>query len=45
MSVSKHTVRRRRDEAGLGSYIAAEKPGLRPKNIAERLEWANKYKD
>ena len=43
-SVSEHTVRRRRDEAGLGSYIAAEKPGLWPKNIAERLEWANKYK-
>ena len=44
-SVSEHTVRRRWDDAGLGSYIVAEKPGLRPKNIAERLEWANKYKD
>jgi len=29
---------------GLGSYIAAKKPGLRIENIAKRLEWAEKYK-
>ena len=44
-SVSEHTVCRWWDEAGLGSYIVVEKPGLWSKNIAERLEWAKKYKD
>jgi hypothetical protein len=43
--ISRWTVARRRSEAELGSYIAAEKPGLRPENVAARLEWANKYKD
>jgi len=43
--VSEATIRRRRSEAGLGSYIAAEKPGLRAENVAERLEWAMKHKD
>ena len=43
--VSEATIRRRRSEVGLGSYIAAEKPGLRAENVAERLEWAMKHKD
>ena len=43
--ISRWTVARRRSEAELSSYIAAEKPGLQPENIAARLEWANKYKD
>jgi hypothetical protein len=45
LPISENTVRRRRSEAGLGSYIAAEKPGLRAENVAKRLEWALKYKD
>ena len=44
-TVSERTVRRRRSESGLGSYIAAEKPGLRPENVTERLKWALRYKD
>jgi hypothetical protein len=36
--MSEATVRRRCSEAGLGSYIAAEKPGLRVENVAKRLE-------
>lgn len=43
--ISMATLRRRRSEAGLGSYVAAEKPALRPENIAKRLEWAIKYKN
>ena len=34
-----------RSEAGLGSYIAAEKPGLHPEKIAKRLEWAERHKN
>jgi len=45
LPISENTIRRRRSEAGLGSYIAAEKPGLRAENITKRLEWALKYKD
>jgi len=45
LPISETTVRRRRSEASLGSYIAAEKPGLRAENIVARLEWAMKYKD
>jgi hypothetical protein len=45
LPVSKWTIARRRSEKGLGSYIAATKPGLKAENIAKRLEWANKYKD
>ena len=45
LGISERTVRRRRSEAGLGSYIVAEKPGLRVENMAKRLEWAMKYKD
>src|SRR5579859_2433275 len=40
--VSETTIRRWRSEAGLGSYIAAEKPGLHVENVAKRLEWAEK---
>jgi len=25
---------------GLGSYIAAKEPGLRPENVESRLRWA-----
>ena len=39
------TLCRRRSEAGLGSYIAAEKPGLSAENVRKRLDWAIKYKD
>ena len=42
---SGHMVRRHRSEAGLGSYVVAEKPGLHPENVAARLEWALHYKD
>ena len=45
LPISERTVRRRRSEAGLGSYIAAEKPGLRHENVVKRLEWAMRYKD
>jgi hypothetical protein len=45
LNISETTLRRRRSEAGLGSYVAAEKPGLRVENVAKRLEWALKYKD
>jgi hypothetical protein len=45
VDISEKTLRRRRSEAGLGSYIAAEKPGLRDNNVAKRLEWAMRYKD
>jgi hypothetical protein len=45
LPISERTVRRRRSDAGLGSYIAAEKPALQAENVAKRLEWALKYKD
>lgn len=45
LPISETTIRRRRSESGLGSYVAAEKPGLRIENIAKRLEWARQYKD
>jgi hypothetical protein len=38
LPISRWTVARRRDSAGLGSYIAAQKPGLRPENVEKRLE-------
>ena len=44
-NISESTLQRRRSEAGLNSYIAAVKPGLRPENVAARLEWALRYKD
>ncbi len=43
--VSRQTIARRRDEADLGSYIAVQKPGLRPENIKARLEWALRYQN
>jgi hypothetical protein len=43
--ISKATLSRRRSEVGLGSYVAAEKPGLRKENVIKRFEWAMKYKD
>jgi transposase len=45
LPISETTVRRRRSEAGLGSYIAVAKPGLRKENVVKRLEWAMRYKD
>ena len=45
LPVSQWTVARRRSEIGLGSYIAANKPGLRDVNVEKRLEWAMKYKN
>jgi len=39
------TLWRWRSEAGLGSYIAAEKPGLSKEQLASRLQWAVWYKD
>jgi hypothetical protein len=43
--ISERTVRRRRSEAGLGSYIAVEKPALTAENVRKRLDWAIKHKD
>jgi hypothetical protein len=45
LPISERTVRRRRSEAGLGSYVATEKPGLSSQNVAKRLAWAERYKD
>jgi DDE superfamily endonuclease/Transposase len=45
LPISKSTLARRRSEAGLGSYVAAEKPGLRAENVAKRLQWALDHKD
>ena len=43
--ISVSTVRRRRLEAGLNSYVAAVKPGLRVENVKARLQWGLRYKD
>jgi len=43
--ISEKTLRYRRSEADLKSYIAAVKPGLQSVNVTVRLEWALKYKD
>ena len=43
--ISESTVRRRHSEAGLNSYVAAVKPGLRVENVKARLQWGLKYKD
>jgi Transposase len=45
LPISCWTVARRRSEKGMGSFIAAQKPGLRAENVAKRLVWANQYKD
>ena len=38
LPVSEITIRRRRSEMGLGSYIAAHKPGLSEEQMANRLQ-------
>ena len=43
VGISQTTLRRRRSEAGLGSYIAVEKPALSAENVHKRLEWAKKH--
>ena len=45
LPVSRATVRRRRSELGLGSYVAAQKPGLHVEDIAKQLQWARQYED
>ena len=45
LPISRWTVARHRDAAGLDSYIAAQKPGLRQENVEKRLEWALRYKN
>ena len=45
LPISERTVRRRRSEAGLESYVAAKKPGLSAENVVKRLKWAQRYKD
>jgi transcriptional antiterminator len=39
VKISETTLRRRRSEIGLGSFIASEKPGLRSENVEARLRW------
>jgi len=43
--VSQSTLSRRLHEEGLGRYVARRKPGLRPENVEERLNWAIAHKD
>ena len=43
IQISEKTLRCRRSELGLGSYIAAKEPGLRPENVEARLHWALKH--
>ena len=40
IKISEKTLRHQRSELGLGSYIAAKEPGLRPENVEARLCWA-----
>ena len=40
VKVSETTLRWRRDEFGLGSYVTAKKPGLCLNNVEARLRWA-----
>ena len=40
VKISQTTLRRRRTEFRLGSYVAAKKPDLRPENVEARLRWA-----
>ena len=40
VKISQTTLRRRRTEFRLGSYVVAKKPGLRPENVEARLRWA-----
>jgi len=39
VKVSETTLRRRRDEFGLVSYIVAKEPCIRPENVEARLRW------
>ena len=43
--ISETTLRCRQSEAGLDSYVAAQKLGLHAENVVKRLEWTIKYKD
>ena len=43
--ISRITLGRRRSEAGLGSYVAASKPGLRIENVEKRLQWALEHRN
>ena len=43
--VSKSTISQRLHDVGYGRYVARKEPQLSPKNIEERLEWAQKHKD
>jgi transposase len=45
INISKSTTRRVLKEAGLKKYIAAKKPFLTAKHIADRLQWALEHKD
>jgi hypothetical protein len=40
VKISETTLRRRRLEIGLESFIASEKPGLHSENVEARLRWA-----
>jgi len=42
LPISEQTVHYRRLELDLGSYIAAEKPGLKLEHMNLRMEWAPK---
>jgi len=43
--VLKSTMSRWLHDVGYGRYVACKKPQLSPKNIEERLEWAQEHKD
>jgi hypothetical protein len=43
--ISRITLGRQRSEAGLGSYVAASKPGLRTENVEKRLQWALEHRN
>ena len=43
--ISTMTLSHRRSEVGLGSYIAAEKPGLQAENVKKRLQWALEHRN
>ena len=45
LPISETTVHHRQSEAGLGSYVAAQKPGLSAEQMDARLHWALRYKD
>jgi transposase len=43
--VSRRTIARRLAESGIKKWLAAERPLLEDHHAAQRLEWAEKYKD